>query len=122
MSVVRSNCSHHLMEKFIICLKRSGLYQFKLINESEQTMLTSLSYPVKQTCLDDLELLRSAIDFDSCCFISPTHNGNFCFSLLKNELEVLAISKGFENETDCVTYLQQLQHTVKVIRIDSRLH
>ncbi|RXK59618.1 hypothetical protein ESA94_11135 [Lacibacter luteus] len=110
------------MEKFIVCLKRNGLFQFKLVNEQEQTLLASLSYTHKQTCLNDIEMLRSGFDFTNRYFVTEVAANKFCFALLKSDIELLAVSKEFTSESDCENYIKRMQETVSGMIIDEQIH
>ncbi len=109
------------MEKFIVCLKRNGQFQFKLVNEQEQTLLASLSYTLKQTCLNDIEMLRSGFDFTNRFFVTKVAANKFCFALLKSEVELLAVSSEFTSESDCENYIKRMQETVSSMIIDEQI-
>lgn len=110
------------MEKFIVCIKRNGLFQFKLIDEEGRMLLTSLSYVKKEDCLHDLDFLRLHFDFTNSSGVTQINHTGYCFVLYKSETDLLAISKEFKTGEACNDCIRQLRLNAAAIAVDERLH
>lgn len=109
------------MEKFIIKLKRTGLYQFKLIADNGEAVLNSLSYTSKQACIDDVEILKRKKDIKQNMLLTELDNGHCFFTLFKSGIDMLAISKEFETEIDCLIAIHFLQQQLPYVETDEQI-
>jgi uncharacterized protein len=89
------------MSKFIIIIKRNGLYQFILKDDHEETLLSSGGYVSKLNCESDiLSIKENARCIDSFELKASVQGGCY-FNIVTQDGYIVAKSELFSTEVEC---------------------
>lgn len=87
------------MSKFVISKRTNGEYQFSLLAENGQVILTSEGYSAKAGCENGIESVRvnalESIRFDR----KTSSNGKFYFNLKASNGQIIGSSQMYEAES-----------------------
>lgn len=81
------------MGTFAISLKENGDYKYTYNNRRGKTLVTSISYPTKESCYINIQTLKN--DFDKINFLKlKTTSGKFYFKILLHD-NIMCVSRKF---------------------------
>ena len=85
------------MGKFVISTRTNGEFQFTLLADNSQVILTSQGYAAKASCLSGVESVRTNSADDSRFERLTASNGKFYFNLKAANSQVIGSSQMYES-------------------------
>ncbi|HRI60522.1 MAG TPA: YegP family protein [Saprospiraceae bacterium] len=85
------------MGKFVISTRTNGDFQFNLLADNNQVILTSQGYSNKAGCMNGVESVRTNAPNDSRYERNTAANGKFFFNLKAANAQVVGTSQMYEN-------------------------
>lgn len=89
------------MGKFSISKRTNGEFQFNLLADNNQTILTSQGYSAKANCLNGIESVRTNASSDASYESKDAANGKKYFVLKSSNGQVIGTSQMYADSSGC---------------------
>jgi uncharacterized protein len=88
------------MAKFVITKRVNGQFQFALMSDNDEILLTSESYTTKQGCENGIASVRTNGQNDNNYDCKNTLGGKTYFNLRGANMQIIGISQMYERDED----------------------
>lgn len=106
------------MGKFIITIKRNGLYQFLLMDDSGTTLLSSGGYVSKLNCTSDISSIKQNVDYKDRIELKVSKQGECYFNIIHLDGYIVAKSEMFATEEDCKNRIALIRKSAQPAKIE----
>ncbi len=106
------------MERFEISTKSNGDFQFSLKTENNETILSSEEgFSSLRDCNNAIINVRTVATLETAFEKERTQDGHYYFRIRNNSGEVLSISRIFEAEKNCNSYIELVKSSISKARM-----
>lgn len=101
------------MERFEISTKSNGDFQFSLKTEDNETILSSEEgFSSLRDCNNAILKVRTVATRETAFEKERTHDGHYYFRIRNKSGDVLSVSRVFEAEKSCNTYMELVKSSI----------
>jgi uncharacterized protein YegP (UPF0339 family) len=108
------------MGKFVISTRTNGEFQFNLLADNNQVVLTSQGYSNKAGCMNGVESVRTNAPNDSRYERSTAANGKFFFNLKAANTQVIGTSQMYENARNRDNGIESVKNNAPGATVDDQ--